>query len=520
DPDQILTVLQSLLSDEKIFSPTSVYGDGFSAEKIVPIIKQAIAETAEASSYEQEVQHKGSIRLTFNDLGIKKVCIIGLGYIGLPTAILAAEHGFEVVGVDIDTQRVEKINGGDPVIQEPEVFEKLQCVLNAGRFRATTTAQMADFFIIAVPTPCKIDKTADISFVFNAVKAFMSVIKKGDVIILESTVPVGTTQRLAQLVQNETGLQVGTDIFVAHCPERVLPGNIFYELINNARIIGGIDCESANRAAALYKEFVQGDLHLTDAPTAELVKLVENSSRDTQIAFAHQVASMAYSAGIDPYEVIELANKHPRVNILNPTCGVGGHCIAVDPWFLIETFPKQSLLLKASRAINDAKPIETIRCIQKAVEQWQPNHEKKCTVLVFGLTYKADVDDIRESPALLIARHLATLPTIDLLVYEPHISKSKIDELFEDRTVSLTEGLHKADIVVFLVAHNRFKAIDVKMLATKKVLDFCGILHQRKPKSDQKEYLFWPVSSNKLDRVENIQTFDDTFTNKGQESSS
>lgn len=294
---------------------------------------------------------------------MKKVCIMGLGYIGLPTAIVAAEHGFEVVGFDIDAQRVERINNYDPVIDEPEVYERLKPLVTSQQFYATTTLEASDCFIIAVPTPFKEEKKADLSYVYQATRALVPILKKGDVVILESTIPVGTTDYCAQLLQQETGMVAGTDFFVAHCPERVLPGKIFYELIYNARIIGGINQESMNQAKQFYKQFVKGSLYLTNATAAEMVKLVENSSRDVAIAFANQIASMAYSIGLDPFEIIELANKHPRVKLLNPSCGVGGHCIAVDPWFLVETFPKESELLKTARMINDAKPHQVISCV-------------------------------------------------------------------------------------------------------------------------------------------------------------
>lgn len=420
---------------------------------------------------------------------------MGLGYIGLPTAIVAAEHGFDVVGFDIDAERVKRINNSDPVIDEPEVYERLKPLVSSQQLHATTVLEASDCFVIAVPTPFKEEKKADLSFVYQATRSLIPVLKKGDVVILESTIPVGTTDYCAQLLQQETGMQAGTDFFVAHCPERVLPGRIFYELIYNARIIGGINQESMNQAKKFYKQFVKGSLYLTNATAAEMVKLVENSSRDVAIAFANQVAAMAYSIGLDPFEIIELANKHPRVKLLNPSCGVGGHCIAVDPWFLVETFPEQSELLKTARVVNDAKPHQVVACVRSWVAEWKKKNNKKPTVLALGLTYKADVNDLRESPALEIAHHLAQENELDLLVCEPHVEKEILTKTIGDRSIDLQEGVAAADIIVCLVHHSHFKKLDQGALATKKILDFCGLFYQAHQDSDQQEQLFWPANS-------------------------
>jgi UDP-N-acetyl-D-mannosaminuronic acid dehydrogenase len=258
----------------------------------------------------------------------------------------------------------------------------------------------------------------------------------------------------------------------------VLPGKIFYELVNNARIVGGIDQPSMLKAQELYEQFVDGSLYLTDATTAEMVKLVENSSRDVEIAFAHQVASMAASVGLNPYEVIELANKHPRVDFLQPSCGVGGHCIAVDPWFLVETFPQESQLLKTAREVNDARPLEVVEKIRHVVAEWQKKHSRKPVVLTLGLTYKPNVDDMRESPAAVIAKILSTDASLELVIAEPHVNKKKLEQLFGERIVSFQDGVAQADIIVYLVAHNRFRVLDEKLLAHKYLLDFCGIRHE------------------------------------------
>lgn len=476
---------------------TAVYGDGYAAEKIVTIITAYDG----AISFNKEIIHTaGHGASMVHDIKKKEkrmntICMVGLGYIGLPTAIIAVDHGCTVMGIDVDQQRVDKINAGDPVIHEPEIYEKLQCALGTGRFRAMTTMQPADFFIVAVPTPFKENKLADLSYVYSAGESIAQVLAKGNVVILESTIPVGTTDAFAQFLQEKTGLKAGVDFYVAHCPERVLPGNIFNELIENDRIIGGINQDSVHAAKKLYTQFVRGNLYLTDAATAEMVKLVENSSRDVQIAFANQVASMAYSIGLNPFEVIELANKHPRVNILKPGCGVGGHCIAVDPWFLVETFPAQTKLLHAARLVNDNKPLEVIQCVRSAVDEWKKTNAAECKVAVFGLTYKADVDDLRESPAMHIAQLLKTWRDIQLLVVEPHVHQSKMVTLFGDQAVNVTDAVQEADVVLFLVGHTRFKAIDRKQLQNKKVLDFCGLLYEPKKQSDEKEHMFWPARS-------------------------
>jgi UDP-N-acetyl-D-mannosaminuronic acid dehydrogenase len=358
--------------------------------------------------------------------------------------------------------------------------------------RATTTPEQADYFMIAVPTPFTDDKKADISYVWHAADMIAKVLQKGNVVILESTVPVGATQELAQRLAQKTGLTAGKDFYVAHCPERVLPGNIFHELVHNDRIIGGIDQTSVKKAKQIYQSFVTGSLYLTDDKTAEMVKLLENSSRDVEIAFAHQAASMARAAGLDPYKVIELANKHPRVNILRPTAGVGGHCIAIDPWFLIETFPEHTKLLHAARMVNDQRPVEVIAHINQLVDAWKTQNTRTCTVALFGLTYKANVDDLRESPAVHIAQTLIQDDSVSWLVCEPHVGAKDVPEHIKPYATDLAHALTKADIVVFLVGHNRFKAIDRKVLAKKRIVDVCGLFYEPTKQSDQ-SMQFWPA---------------------------
>lgn len=317
------------------------------------------------------------------------------------------------------------------------------------------------------------------SYIWSAADSIAQVLNSGNVVIVESTIPVGTTQAIAHYLTQKTSLEAGKDFFIAHCPERVLPGNIFYELIHNARIIGGINEQSTQYALKFYKKFVQDELHTTSAKAAEMIKLVENSSRDVAIAFANEVANMAYSAKLNPFEIIELANKHPRVSILQPSCGVGGHCIAVDPWFLVESFPKATTLIQAARSVNDTKPHFVLQTIATCIETYQKNNFSKIpNVLVLGLTYKQDVDDLRESPALAIAQKLASRTDIELLICEPYTHNQNVQGLQPSMLVSLEQGIAKADIVVCLVKHSIFQNIDVELLSKKIVLDFCGLFYK------------------------------------------
>jgi len=494
DTKKIVSALNQLTKGDIPRSDTTqLFGDGFAAEKIVHILRERVNLSAKNENNILASWHCG--KKGNNEM--QRVCVVGLGYIGLPTSIVLAESGYRVIGVDVDVQKVAAINAGDSVIKEPELFEKLHVTLGEQTFSASTHMHAADYFVIAVPTPLKENKGADLSYVYAAIESVATVLKVGDVIILESTVPVGTTQILADRLAQQTGFVAGKDFFVAHCPERVLPGNIFYELVHNARIIGGIDELSVKKAKELYISFVMGELYMTDAKTAELIKLVENSSRDAQIAFAHQVASMATDIGLDPYEVIELANKHPRVNILSPSCGVGGHCLAVDPWFLVQTFSKKVGYLKMAREINDQRPIEVAAQIEKVIYDWQAKHNKKPTIALCGMTYKPNVDDLRESPALIIAR---ALRAYEPLICEPHVKKELLQEvLSESVVIKIAEVLTSADIVVFLVAHKRFKAIDRSLIAAKKVLDFCGLMHEPKSTHNAQEYYFWPASASAID---------------------
>ena len=404
--------------------------------------------------------------------------MLGLGYIGLPTSIVFAEAQCEVVGFDIDHARVAKINLCDPVISEPEVFERLRPVIENKKFRATTVLENSDCFIIAVPTPITASKQADLSYVWQAAKILGTQLKAGDLVILESTVPVGTTQKLQTLLRAQTGLLAGQDYALAFSPERVLPGKIFHELQHNHRIVGGIDQASGLRAQALFKKISLHEPTITDSATAELVKLVENSARDSQLAFAYQVASMARAAQCDPYQVIALANMHPRVKILTPTCGVGGHCLAVDPWFLVETFPAETGLLKLAREINDQVPAQVLQIIDQkiaALKASQLQIAQPLQVLVLGLTYKANSDDLRESPAMKIALELQTRTDINITICEPYLDQAIILKSGFKTSLDITDldlNNNKFDLAILLVGHIQFKQVAQQS----KTINFSGLI--------------------------------------------
>jgi|SaaInlLV_10m_DNA_2_1039722.scaffolds.fasta_scaffold00190_32 UDP-N-acetyl-D-mannosaminuronic acid dehydrogenase len=409
---------------------------------------------------------------------MKKISVVGLGYIGLPTAILAAQRGYIVSGFDTNIKKIKAINKGDGLIQEPELKNRLNAVLSCNRFKAHKELQSADCFIIAVPTPFKEQKKADLSFVFDATKKIASKLVPGNLVILESTVPVGTTQKIKSILEKESGLKAKQDFYLAHCPERVLPGNIFKELVVNDRIIGGICKKSNIKAKKFYSAFTTGNCNTTNDGIAEMAKLIENSSRDIQIALANQIASMCEEVNLDPFEVISLANKHPRVNILHPGCGVGGHCIAVDPWFLIESFSQNTHLLKSARLINDTKPKQVINTVTLKSHEFKKEKKRKPRVLILGLTFKPNVDDLRESPALEIAKSLDTQKNyLDLFVCEPNIKKHTLEAMKFLNPVDLQEGLDLADIVVVLVKHSEFKKITLQELDNKIIIDTCGLQH-------------------------------------------
>lgn len=409
---------------------------------------------------------------------MKRISVVGLGYIGLPTAIVAAQAGYEVFGFDANQDKIDKINSGDSTIFEPEISDRLWNVLSKATFKAYKDLQYADCFLIAVPTPFNADKTADLSHVYNASEFVAQRIMRGNLVILESTVPVGTTETVAMKIEEISGLRLGVDFFVAYCPERVLPGKIFKELVDNDRVIGGTCQRACELARLFYSKFVKGFLHITDDKTAEMVKLVENSSRDVQIAFANQVAAMSVAAGIDPFQVIELANRHPRVKILTPGCGVGGHCIAIDPYFLIEKFPQESQLLQTAREVNEHKPVYVVEKVLAKVEELKELGVARPNVLALGLTFKADVDDIRESPALKIALKLHEHATeFDFYAYDHNVSKETYQRLGLEFIHDLWKSIKLADIVVVLVKHKEFHFIREEVFEHKVIVDPCGLLH-------------------------------------------
>lgn len=405
---------------------------------------------------------------------MKRIAIIGLGYIGLPTAILAAEGGCSVFGYDIDSEKINSLHTGKSPILEPEIQPRLSHVLKNKIFNVGTSLEFADCFVITVPTPIQKNKHADISYVLTAADEISKKLMQGNLVIIESTIPVGTTEKVTKILEEKSGLKAKKDFFVAHCPERAIPGRLFKELVENDRIIGGICQHSCDLAYKFYSRFVKGILHSTTDKAAEMVKLIENSSRDAQIAFANQVGAMCEEVNLDPYHIIELANRHPRVNILSPTCGVGGHCIAIDPWFLVETFPKNTKLLQTAREVNDAKPFSVIQSVLEKVEEFNQKYNKKPNVLALGLTFKPDVDDLRESPALLITQKLSLQENLTLTVCEPNIEKTTIQSI--TLTKNLYEAVSQSDIIVILVKHKNFLELAEDSFSNKIVIDTCGLL--------------------------------------------
>lgn len=396
----------------------------------------------------------------------KSICVIGLGYIGLPTASLLGTKGYTVTGVDVSPKVVDTINQGKIHIVEPDLDILVKSAVNSGNLKASLEPVKADVFIIAVPTPFKDNYVPDLSYVEQASKAIAPYIEPGNLVILESTSPVGTTEDYVAKILQEYGHDTDKDVFVAHCPERVLPGRILIELVQNDRIVGGINPKSTTAAANFYKEFVSGQVLETDSRTAELSKLTENSFRDVNIAFANELSLICDKENIDVWSLIALANRHPRVNILQPGPGVGGHCIAVDPWFIIHRAPEEARLIKAARLVNDSKPDWVIR---KIVEK--ANKFKKPTIACLGLAFKADVDDLRESPSVEIVSKLQALNIADVIVCEPNIREHSKFELS-----TLENALTTADIIVVLVDHKEFKTLTAAKLSEKIVIDTRGIV--------------------------------------------
>ena len=413
---------------------------------------------------------------------VKTVCVVGLGYIGLPTAATLASRGIEVVGVDVNPCVVAAVNAGQPYFPEPDLDMLLRAATTLGKLRATARPEPADAFVIAVPTPFNDDRSPNLGYVDAAADAIAPLLASGNVVILESTSPVGTTARLAKrLARLRPDLRFPPahhseplDVHVAHCPERVLPGHMVRELIENDRIIGGMTEACAEHAEAVYRIFLQGKPFRTNAPTAELVKLVENAYRDVNIAFANELSLICDQLGLNVWQVIELANRHPRVAILQPGAGVGGHCIAVDPWFIISSAPERSRLIRTAREVNDAKPGFVAAQIRERAERF-----KHPVVACLGLTYKPDVDDLRESPAVAIVAQLARGGPDRILVADPNL-RALPQELAEFSNVALCEtiaAVRQADIVAILVAHSPFRRIPQEELLRRVVIDATGLTH-------------------------------------------
>lgn len=394
------------------------------------------------------------------------LCIVGLGYIGLPTATMFASHGVKVVGVDISQKAIDTINQGKAHIIEPDLDQAVKEAVASGNLKAQLTPEVCDYYIICVPTPFKEQPgipDPDISFVLDAAEKIAPFLRDGAVIIIESTSPVGTTETVDELLR-ERG--VTANYHLAYCPERVLPGQILKELINNDRVVGGTTAEGASKAAELYRKFVKGRIVETTHKTAEMCKLVENSFRDVNIAFANELSMLCDKEGVDVWELIQLANRHPRVNILQPGCGVGGHCIAVDPWFIVARDPDNAKLIHQARKVNDGKAEWVVRKVEKAVEKFVETHDREPKIACLGLAFKPDIDDLRESPALHITGALVG-KSFDVVAVEPHVESHGSLKL-----VSLEEALAQADILVALVKHSAFKGLDAK---GKLLMDFCGL---------------------------------------------
>lgn len=398
------------------------------------------------------------------------VTTIGLGYIGLPTSALIASNQVNVWGVDINPKVVETLNQGKIHIVEPDLEGILAKAVEEGFFKADTQPREADTYLIVVPTPFKGNHEPDISYVEAATEAVIPLLKKGDLYIIESTSPVGTTEKMMKLIYTDRP-ELEDEIHIAYCPERVLPGNVMHELVHNDRVIGGVDEASTQKAIDFYRAFVKGELHATNARTAEMCKLTENSSRDVQIAFANELSLICAKADINVWELIHLANKHPRVNILQPGCGVGGHCIAVDPYFITSEFPMESQIIGKAREINNYKSFWCAEQIKTAKHDFQLKYGRKPSIALMGLAFKPNIDDLRESPAkYIVQKVLQDAQDENYYIVEPNI---EIHQVF--KITSYQEALEKADIVAFLVAHQEFK--EVSLNENQVVLDFCGVLN-------------------------------------------
>ncbi|WP_337028807.1 UDP-N-acetyl-D-mannosamine dehydrogenase [Pantoea eucalypti] len=417
-------------------------------------------------------------------MSFETISVIGLGYIGLPTAAVFASKGKKVVGVDINARAVETINRGAIHIVEPDLDEVVHAAVTRGDLRATTQPEPADAFLIAVPTPFKDEYQPDLRFVKAAAESIAPVLKKGDLVILESTSPVGSTEQMAEwLAAARPDLRFPQhgetpNIFVAYCPERVLPGKVMVELINNDRVIGGMTPACSARASDLYRLFLKGECVETNARTAEMCKLTENSFRDVNIAFANELSLICAEQGINVWELIALANRHPRVNILQPGPGVGGHCIAVDPWFIVAQNPELARLIRTAREVNDAKPQWVLDQVKTALADCLTQTGKRAsevTIACFGLAFKPDIDDLRESPAVGVTQKIAEWHSGKTWVVEPHIEQLADSLAVNAELVSCEQALAQADILVMLVDHRAFRAINAADVQQNWIVDTKGV---------------------------------------------
>lgn len=414
-------------------------------------------------------------------MSFETISVIGLGYIGLPTAAMFAAYGKNVIGVDVNPHAVDTINRGEIHIVEPDLDAIVHKAVNDGKLKAVLQPEPADAFLIAVPTPFKGDNhEPDLTYIEKAALAVAQVLKKGDLVILESTSPVGATEQMADwLAQTRPDLTFpkthneASDIRIAHCPERVLPGHVVRELVENDRVIGGITTKCSERSVELYKIFVQGNCFVTNARTAEMTKLTENSFRDVNIAFANELSMICDEQGINVWDLIKLANYHPRVNILQPGSGVGGHCIAVDPWFIVSSNPESAKLIKQARLVNDEKPRWVVQKVIEATESIKDSPVVAC----MGLAFKPNIDDLRESPALRIVEQLCNNSKAKLLVVEPNVDELP-KTLASLSLVDVSSAIREADVVLFLVAHTQFLAIDKGELEGKVIIDACGVVEK------------------------------------------
>ncbi len=409
---------------------------------------------------------------------IRKICVLGLGYIGLPTAALLANRGFEIHGVDVVQSTVDTINEGRIHIVEPELDVFVQSAVNSGKLKASTEPAEADIFIIAVPTPFHEGHVPNVDYVKAASESIAPYVKEGNIVILESTSPVGTTHMVEEILKNN-GVDT-SKVHIAHCPERVLPGRIMLELVQNDRIVGGLTPEATEKTAKFYESFVNGEVLRPDAKTAEMAKLTENSFRDVNIAFANELSILCDKFDINVWELISLANRHPRVNILQPGAGVGGHCIAVDPWFIVDAGGEDAKLIRTARERNDYKSEWVVKKIENTAAELEKKNGNPAKIACMGLAFKPNIDDLRESPALYITRRLAESRD-NIIAVEPNIplntdveKKLKISNN-SFKLADVFDALEEADLIVFLVAHKQFKRLDYRGLDC---LDFCGVMNK------------------------------------------